>query len=1221
VTALLSAAPWACSPPPPASRPAVPASAPATSAPTVATLPAHARLRLGVADVGHHNLSGITFAPGGELLTWSDASVQVWDWAEGRVIDHYDKPRVLAASPLGRWLLTAGDRVEVRDAISGDVERSFAIDYMYNSAVSEDGRMTAVVRDREVAVYSAGKKTPRGYGPHGDRVMSLAFDPAGRLLATGCDDDEIRVFDVASGDLRWKYDVGRDVYRLQFSRDGTRILAVTDNEVHVWETDSGERVALVGGDDYDIYLGGAALSPDGSQLAVSESVGQGALWLFDLKPLRTRWRVSDVATDDMQFSPDGRVLVARAEYGMDLQILGVEDGKPLARRRGRRGSATALAASGGRAFVADSTGTVTAYALTDGAELFRLKGHDREVTSLALTPDGRELLSGSRDETAARWDLASRRVTQRMALGFEPVRVGGDATGMWAAPEKGEPVAGGSIRHDAASTATSGAANATNRSVALIDHEGVVLGQPGDWSKRRTVRIDQPDRIAFAPAIHRLAEADGSTIRVWDTASGRLVFAIDHEQAEPSALAISPAGSKIAFDVGAAIWVVGSDGHGKTILVGHSNASVQSLAFAGEDELLSGGSDGAVLTWSTAELDAWSAAPTSTTAPIDKSPSPACPPRADAHGDPLPRCAAQRFGAWRFVLGESIRRLAFSPDDRFLAGGGDGVLVVWKLPSGEVHRELPVRGEVASLAFHPDNGRLWSRAGSRLSSWSLTGDLDLRSVEVGESDYNAMALSPSGAFVVTGDEGGLVQVFRSEDLDLVTQFAIPASQVGRIGFANEDELVIKSPRLEVTRWDWRRGRAVGSIRGELWGLALSPKGVVFGADDGALWRGSPSAMRRTRVEMTDSDVMGLARDGSLIAVAADAEELDDGRVVAPHVDWYDGSTERKLGRLSLPEQTDEIAVSSNGSLVAVATWQRVLLVDTASKSFASVSEAHTSWVEGVGYDSRGRVLTVDRNTGVKLWDATSGKRVGGWQDDGLTEGRVTPDGRLFVGNSSSDLNEHVVVKPIAGGRAFRHQTGWNYAEPLAISPDGRRAAASLPLRGRIDVLRLPSLKKERSITLPGEELDSLVLTNDGRILTILNEAVAIFDEHGEPLEAPAFDPAMSSYAAISPDGKLLAFAGEGGVELRDATTLAVLVTVLNARVYGHLVVSSRGWLAYVDAADVGHVWHVGSGRELARLHQRRGIDSLASSPDGKQLLSGSWSGSALSWDIETLLRP
>ena len=54
------------------------------------------------------------------------------------------------------------------------------------------------------------------------------------------------------------------------------------------------------------------------------------------------------------------------------------------------------------------TGTVVVWDLQTGARLYELTGHQRVVNSVALSGDGRYIVSGSDDRMVAVWDLRDR---------------------------------------------------------------------------------------------------------------------------------------------------------------------------------------------------------------------------------------------------------------------------------------------------------------------------------------------------------------------------------------------------------------------------------------------------------------------------------------------------------------------------------------------------------------------------------------------------------------------------------------------------------------------------------------------------------------------------------------------------------------------------------------------------------------------------------------------
>ena len=56
---------------------------------------------------------------------------------------------------------------------------------------------------------------------------------------------------------------------------------------------------------------------------------------------------------------------------------------------------------------ASDDGTLKVWDLASGAALRTLQGHANWVTSVAVTPDGRQAVSASKDRTLKVWDLAS----------------------------------------------------------------------------------------------------------------------------------------------------------------------------------------------------------------------------------------------------------------------------------------------------------------------------------------------------------------------------------------------------------------------------------------------------------------------------------------------------------------------------------------------------------------------------------------------------------------------------------------------------------------------------------------------------------------------------------------------------------------------------------------------------------------------------------------------
>ncbi|MFF5114993.1 NB-ARC domain-containing protein [Streptosporangium sp. NPDC000509] len=513
----------------------------------------------------------------------NDATVRVWDIESGTerhvlrghqgtvwsvVVIPGGGPRIASASADGTirvWDLTAGaEQLVLRGHEAAVVKIVPSADGRVLASKSSDGtlRIWDLSDGNQILCLDSGER----------QVQSFAMALTARHALFAGDSGRIHVWNLADGSLAHVLDssaTGR-VWEIVVTSDGNRaITSSTVGPLTVWDLGTGAALRVMHG--HVGWVEQLAVAPDERHILSGGDDAILRLWDIDTgTPTATMrghggWIVSAALT------PDGLHAISGASDSM----LRVWDLKALAAGRsvsGHSGWVSVVSVIDSETAVsASDDGSLRLWDIATGAERNVLSWHVGPVTGLAVTEDGSFVASGSYDGSVAVW---------RVATGVRKRELPADAPVTSVVLTAGD-------RHIVAGT-TQGTLNMWDLDTGA-NHCVLPFGE-------------SVEQLRASPG-GRLVAAGGAlgTVTVWDGETGEHLRDFRGKGGPILTLAFTPDAERVVsgcIDGMLTMWDVRS---GRLIWERHAHTSLLNTVHVLGDRLVSGGGDGSILVWRSAD--------------------------------------------------------------------------------------------------------------------------------------------------------------------------------------------------------------------------------------------------------------------------------------------------------------------------------------------------------------------------------------------------------------------------------------------------------------------------------------------------------------------------------------------------------------------------------------------------------------------------------------------
>jgi WD40 repeat protein len=261
------------------------------------------------------------------------------------------------------------------------------------------------------------------YHGHKEGVNVVAWSPGGKLIASASDDGTVQIWNPVKGGNLLTYRRHATSQRipavknLAWSPDGARIASADeDNNIHIWESASGKMIHTQPG-QYRLHehLMPLAWSPDGLRIAslfVENFTTRGVrIWDTETGKTLVIYQHAEQWSPALDWSPDGRYIVSASSEL--IHLWDARNGSQVFTYRGHAvpGKSWSLTVRAlawspdGNRIASFSDGKVLVWSARTGETLSMYRGPSSYSAALAWSPDSRRLAVGGNEKTVQVWQI------------------------------------------------------------------------------------------------------------------------------------------------------------------------------------------------------------------------------------------------------------------------------------------------------------------------------------------------------------------------------------------------------------------------------------------------------------------------------------------------------------------------------------------------------------------------------------------------------------------------------------------------------------------------------------------------------------------------------------------------------------------------------------------------------------------------------------------------